>query len=71
MKKTPHLNEVIGYSFERLVLFAQSLVIGTVWAGGTMDRSAFKKPLIQAKAGKLGCALEMVRPIPSAVNKQP
>ena len=40
MKKSPYLNEAIGYSFEKLVLFAQSLGIGTVWVGGTMDRSA-------------------------------
>lgn len=45
MKKTPHLNEAVGYSFEKLVLFAQSLGIGTVWVGGTMDRSAFEKAM--------------------------
>ncbi len=124
MKKAPHLNEAIGYSFEKLVLFAQSLGIGTVWIGGTMDRSAFEKvmelsddevmpcgsplgypakkmslretmmrkgvkaderlafeklffdgsfekPLMQAGAGKLSHALEMVRLAPSAVNRQP
>lgn len=45
MKKAPHLNEAIGYSFEKLVLFAQSLGIGTVWVGGTMDRSAFERAM--------------------------
>jgi len=45
MKKSPYLNEAIGYSFEKLVLFAQSLGIGTVWVGGTMDRSAFEKAM--------------------------
>lgn len=28
----------MGYSFEKLVLFAWSLGIGTVWIGGTMKR---------------------------------
>ncbi len=32
-----------GYSFETLILFAQSLGIGTVWLGGTMNRAAFEK----------------------------
>ena len=45
MKKAPHCNEAFGYSFEKLVLYAQSLGIGTVWVGGTMDRSAFEKAI--------------------------
>ena len=42
MKEAPHLNEAFGYAFEMLVLYAQSLGIGTVWIGGTMDRAAFE-----------------------------
>lgn len=34
-----------GYSFEMLVLYAMSLGIGTVWLGGTMNRSAFEKAM--------------------------
>ncbi|MBQ8617768.1 MAG: nitroreductase [Clostridia bacterium] len=45
MKKTPCLNEAVGYSFEHLVLFAQSLGVGTVWIGGTMDRAAFERAM--------------------------
>ena len=45
MKAAPHLNEAFGYAFEKLVLYAQSLGIGTVWIGGTMDRSAFEKAM--------------------------
>lgn len=45
MKKAPYMNEAFGYSFERLVLYAQSLGIGTVWIGGTMDRGAFEKKM--------------------------
>ncbi len=43
MKKAPYMNEAFGYSFEKMVLYAQSLGIGTVWIGGTMDRGAFEK----------------------------
>lgn len=45
MKKSPYLNEAFGYSFEMLVLYAQSLGIGTVWIGGTMDRAAFERAM--------------------------
>lgn len=45
MKKTPCMNEAFGYSFELLVLYAQSLGLGTVWVGGTMDRPAFEKAM--------------------------
>lgn len=45
MKQAPHLNEAFGYSFEQMVLHAQSLGLGTVWVGGTMDRAAFEKAM--------------------------
>lgn len=45
MKNVPCLNEAVGYSFEALMLYAQSLGIGTVWVGGTMDRGAFERAM--------------------------
>lgn len=45
MKKAPHMNEAFGYSFEKVVLYAQSLGIGTVWIGGTMNRGNFEKAM--------------------------
>lgn len=42
IKRAPCFNEAVGYSFELLVLYAQSLGLGTVWVGGTMDRAAFE-----------------------------
>ena len=45
VKRVPHAEEAFGYSFERLVLYAQSLGIGTVWVGGTMDRAAFERAM--------------------------
>ena len=44
-KRVPHIEEAFGYSFEMLVLYAQSLGIGTVWIGGTMDRAAFERAM--------------------------
>lgn len=45
MEKSAHMNEAFGYSFEKLVLYAESMGIGTVWIGGTMDRGAFEKAM--------------------------
>ena len=44
-KRVPHIEEAVGYSMEKLVLYAQSLGIGTVWIGGTMDRAAFERAI--------------------------
>ena len=44
-KRTAHVEEAVGYSLELLVLYAQSLGIGTVWIGGTMDRPAFERAM--------------------------
>ena len=45
VQRGPHTEEAFGYSFELLVLYAQSLGIGTVWVGGTMDRAAFERAM--------------------------
>lgn len=44
-KRAPHVEEAVGYSLEKLVLYAGSLGIGTVWIGGTMDRGAFERAM--------------------------
>lgn len=43
MHRSLHAEEDFGYSFERIVLFAESLGVGTTWIAGTMDRTAFEK----------------------------
>lgn len=45
VKRSPDANVAFGYSFEMLVLYAQSLGIGTVWLGGTMNRPAFEQAM--------------------------
>lgn len=40
--KVPHCEEAFGYSFEKMVLYAWSLGIGTTWIGGTMNRAQFE-----------------------------
>lgn len=43
VEKIPNADVAFGYSFEKLILFACSLGLGTVWIGGTMNREAFEK----------------------------
>ena len=45
VKNLPFLNEAFGYAFEKFILYAQSLGLGTVWIGGTMDRTTFEKAM--------------------------
>ena len=46
--KTPRVQNseiAFGYALEQVVLYAQSLGIGTVWIAGTMNRSAFESAM--------------------------
>ena len=43
VEKQPYAEEAFGYSFEKLVLSAWSMGIGTTWIGGTMKREAFER----------------------------
>ena len=45
MKRIPHAEEAFGYTFEKVVLFAGSLGIGTTWIAGTMNRTAFERAM--------------------------
>ena len=42
IRRVPHFEEAFGYSFEKIVLDAWALGIGTVWIGGTMNREKFE-----------------------------
>lgn len=43
MEKGKYSEEQLGYSLEKLILFAASLGLGTCWLGGTFKRSEFAK----------------------------
>ena len=45
VKDVPKACVAFGFSFERFVLYAQSLGLGTVWLGGTMNRDAYEKAM--------------------------
>lgn len=45
IKFSENASVAFGYSFEMFVLYAQSIGIGTVWLGGTMNRPAFEQAM--------------------------
>ena len=45
MEPIPHAEEAFGYSFEKILLYAESLGLGSTWIAGTMDRAAFEKAI--------------------------
>ena len=54
-----------GYTFERLILYATSLGLGTVWLAATIDRKAFEKA-IKLKSDEI---MPAVTPIGYESNK--
>ena len=52
----PHASVAFGYSFERFVLLAKSLGLGTVWLGGTMNRAAFEAAMELGEDEIMPCA---------------
>ena len=51
-----------GYAFEKLVLKAQSMGIGTVWLGGTMNRPAYEQAMELGENEMMPCATPMGYP---------
>lgn len=56
IKNTAHVNEAFGYTFEEFILYAQSLGLGTVWLGGTMNRDAYERAMDLAEDELMPCA---------------
>lgn len=59
VEKGPYADVAFGYSFERLILYAWSLGVGTTMIGGTMKRELFER----AAAKKEGEMMPCVSPI--------
>ena len=55
----PFALEALGYAFEKVILYCTSLNLGTVWLGGTFNKSKFAKA-INLKEGYI---LPVVSPV--------
>lgn len=65
IENVPNASAAFGYSFEVFVLLAQSLGLGTVWLGGTMNRQAFEAAMELGGNEMMPCA----SPIGTVANK--
>ena len=66
VKKGDYADVAYGFSFEKLVLYAWSLGIGTTWIGGTMKREVFEK----AAGLKEGYMMPCVSPLGYPAKKK-
>lgn len=64
--RLPRAEEAYGYAFEKLVLYAWSLGIGTTWIGGTMKREVFE----QAAGVSAGEIMPCVSPLGHPAEKR-
>ena len=62
LRRAPHAEEAFGFAFERVVLYAQSVGIGTTWIAGTMDRPAFERAMELAEGEVLPCVSPLGHP---------
>ncbi|MCR5262823.1 MAG: nitroreductase [Clostridiales bacterium] len=65
MRRAPHAEEAFGYEFEKIVLFAEGLGVGTTWIAGTMNRDAFEKAVDVSEGEVMPC----VSPLGYPANK--
>ena len=65
MRRVRYAEEAFGYSFEKIVLFAESIGVGTTWIAGTMNRDAFERAMEVAEGEVMPC----VSPVGYAANK--
>ena len=56
IENVPGASVAFGYSLETLILYAQSLGLGTVWLGGTMNRGAFEQAMELGENEMMPCA---------------
>ncbi len=65
VEKKPYADVALGYSFEKFMLDACSLGLGTVWIGGTMKRELFEKAA-ELKDGEM---MPCITPLGYPANK--
>ncbi len=68
--KKPYADVAFGFSFEKLVLYAWSLGIGTVWIGGTMRRELFERAAGLADGEMMPCMTPLGYPAKKRALKE-
>ena len=62
VEKSEHDIEGLGYEFEKLVLYAASLGLGTCWLGGTFTKDSFAKMMEPASSEVFPAVTPVGRP---------
>ena len=62
MRRVPHAEEAFGYTFEKVVLFAEEFGVGTTWIAGTMKRDAFEKAMALSDGEVMPCVSPLGHP---------
>ena len=62
IRKAPYADVAFGYAFEKLVLYAWSLGIGTTWIGGTMKRELFEQAAGLSQGEMMPCVTPLGYP---------
>ena len=62
LRRADHAEEAFGFAFERVVLHAWSMGIGTTWIAGTMDRAAFERAMALEAGEVMPCVSPLGRP---------
>jgi len=55
LRRAEHAEEAFGYTFEKVLLFACSLGVGSTWIAGTMDRAAFERAMALEEGEVMPC----------------
>ena len=62
LRRAPHAEEAFGFAFERFVLCAQSMGIGTTCIAGTMNRPAFEAAMALEDGEVMPCVSPLGHP---------
>ena len=62
--RVPEAEVAFGFAFEKFVLYAWSLGIGSVWIGGTMKRETFERAAGRAEGERMPCVSPLGYPAP-------
>lgn len=68
--EAPNWETAYGFAFEKLVLYAWSLGIGSVWIGGTMKREIFERAAGRGADERMPCISPLGYPAPKRSIKE-
>ena len=70
VEDAPNWEEAYGYTFEKLLLYAWSLGVGSVWIGGTMKRETFERAAGRGEGERMPCVSPLGYPAPKRSIKE-